>query len=315
MKNEQNRLANNQLNFKKEDIEFNADGLMLRGWLYTPNDQSNKVFPAIIMAHGFGALKEMDLVKFADAFAESGFVVIAFDYSNFGNSEGEIRNEANPWKQIEEYQHAITYASTLDCVDTNKIGIWGSSYSGGHALVVAARDSRVKCVVSQVPTISGSQNALRRVPPIKKRTQNKLFKQDRIERMKNNPPMMKMVVSNQAEDSPIYGSAEAVKWYSTSGKQSANWKNEVTLRSVEYASTYDPGDYISKISPTPLLMIVGKEDDVTPTDLALQAYENALEPKKLVLLSGGHFVPYNEAFNHTCEQTVKWFKLHLMADA
>ena len=63
------------------------------------------------------------------------------------------RGEIDPWQQISDMRDAITYTAGRAEVDTDRIGIWGTSYSGGHCLVVAATDRRVKCVVSVVPTL------------------------------------------------------------------------------------------------------------------------------------------------------------------
>ena len=90
------------------------------------------------MAHGFSAVKEMYLDSYAEVFAAAGFNALVFDNRNFGASDGEPRQEIDPWAQIRDYRHAITYATTLPEVDANRIGVWGSSYSGGHVLVVAA---------------------------------------------------------------------------------------------------------------------------------------------------------------------------------
>src|SRR5487761_1710150 len=141
----------------RKDIEFNAEGVTLRGWLYTPARAGAKV-PAVVMAHGFSAVKEMYLDRFAECFAAAGLAALVFDNRNFGASDGEPRQEIDPWAQVRDYRHAITYASTLPEVDAARIGIWGSSYSGGHVLVAAAIDRRVKAVVSQVPLVSGHDN-------------------------------------------------------------------------------------------------------------------------------------------------------------
>src|SRR5215211_3699370 len=146
----------------RHDVEFDAEGVTLRGWLYVP-DGATGLSPAIVMAHGFSAVKEMYLDAFAEVFAQAGMAALVFDNRNFGASDGEPRQEIDPWVQVRDYRHAITYARTRDEVDGARIGIWGSSYSGGHVLVVAAIDRRVKCVVSQVPAISGSQGFRRLV--------------------------------------------------------------------------------------------------------------------------------------------------------
>ena len=134
----------------------------MRGWFYLPDDADSHV-PTIVMAHGFSAVKEQYLDDFAQAFASSGLGALVFDNRNFGASDGEPRQEIDPIQQIRDYRHAITFARTLSEVDRDRIAVWGTSFSGGHVLVVGAIDRRVRCVVSQVPTISGSSAALRRM--------------------------------------------------------------------------------------------------------------------------------------------------------
>ena len=85
----------------------------------------------------------------------------------------------------------------------------------------------------------------------------------------------------------------------------------MTLSSLAWSAEYEPGAHIERISPTPLLMIVASHDTVTPTDLALRAYERALEPKRLVLLPGDHFVPYVSAFDAASSAAVDWFRTHM----
>jgi len=100
------------------------------------------------MAHGFSCTKEMFLDKYAEVFVKDGFAVLVYDNRNFGDSDGQPRLEVDPYSQIRDYWHAITYVSSLPQVDSSRIGIWGTSYTGGHVLQVAAIDKRVKCVVS-----------------------------------------------------------------------------------------------------------------------------------------------------------------------
>src|ERR1700757_2443111 len=141
----------------RRDIEFDAEGVTLRGWFY-PAERADSPGPAVVMAHGFSAVKEMYLDSFAEAFAAVGLNVLVFDNRCFGASDGEPRQEIDPWAQVRDYRNAITYLHTVPEVDPGRIGIWGSSYTGGHVLVVGAIDRRVKAVVSQVPLISGYDN-------------------------------------------------------------------------------------------------------------------------------------------------------------
>jgi len=139
----------------RQNVEFKTgDGVTLRGWLYTPSPTTVEKLPCLVMFHGFTALKEMALDKFAEAFVSNlRLAVLVYDNRGFGASEvapGQPRYEIIPQLQISDLQDAITYAQTRDEVDAAKIGIWGSSYSGGHVLYVAAIDRRVKACISQV---------------------------------------------------------------------------------------------------------------------------------------------------------------------
>jgi fermentation-respiration switch protein FrsA (DUF1100 family) len=102
------------------------------------------------------------------------------------------------------------------------------------------------------------------------------------------------------------------EWFSQAGKDRASaWKNEVTLRTVEMLMEYEPGAYLERISPTPLLMVVAALDHLTPSDLALEAYQRAREPKKLVLLPDAHFDAYVKAFDAASGAARDWFLGHL----
>lgn len=299
--------------FVRQDVEFDADGSPIRGWLYRSVDAGKRT-PLVAMAGGFSCVKEMHLGRYAELFAGSGLAVLLFDFRNLGASGGMPRQELNPWQQAEDYRHAITFATILPEVDPARIGIWGSSYSGGHCLMVAATDRRVKCVAVQVPTISGRHSGLRRVPMDKVDALTQAFAEDRIRRMKGEPPAMRPVISispGEIAGNPLYPSGEARDYFTTATKDAANWRNAVTLRSMEFARAYEPGIYVPNISPTPLLMIVGLKDSITYTDLQLEAYNRALEPKKLVLLSGGHFAPYEQEFDVASSAARDWFVRHL----
>ncbi len=218
------------------------------------------------------------------------------------------RHEINPWQQVEDFRHAITYASSLPTVDPHRIGIWGSSYSGGHVIVVGATDRRVKCVVAQVPTISGTRTARRRVAGAAEDALLAKFAEDRLMREKGEAPTVLPLMGRNG----IYKGNDAVKWYTAGYKWIPGEVPEVTLRSVEYARGYNPGDYIEFVSPTPPLMQVAERDYVTPTDLSLEAYRNALEPKSLQIIKGaGHFDAYVKSFDSTSSAALQWFKKHL----
>ena len=133
----------------RRDVAFDADGTALRGWLYLPDGAAAPV-PAVVMAHGFAAVKEQGLDRYAEVFAAAGLGALVFDHRNFGASDGTPRQELDGVAQARDYRHAVTFARTLSEVDRDRIGVWGTSYSGGHALVVGGADRRGRCVRGRV---------------------------------------------------------------------------------------------------------------------------------------------------------------------
>jgi len=108
-----------------------------------------------------------------------------------------------------------------------------------------------------------------------------------------------------------YRTKDASDFYLQPLGDDAAWENTVTMQSTRLARMYEPGAWISRVSPTPLLMIVAMQDTITVTDLALAAYEQAHQPKKLVLIPGGHFDPYLRQFPTSSGAAVAWFREHL----
>ncbi len=292
----------------KEDISFDAEGTILRGWFFKPHGTTPA--PVIVLAHGYAGVKEQGLEEFGAAFAEAGFAVLAYDHRNFGASDGLPRQEVDPVAQIRDYRHAISYAQTRPEVDPKRVGIWGSSYSGGHVLVVGAIDRRVGCVVSMAPTISGHQSGMRRVSGEALPGLLAAFEADRAARFRGEPPVMIPMASEDEAGKSGYG-ADTRAFLESTREAAPAWRNEITLRSVEMSREYEPGIYVSRISPTPLLMVVAAQDQITPMDLALDAYERALEPKKLLMVKGGHYAVYREAFERTSAAACAFYWEHL----
>jgi uncharacterized protein len=294
---------------KRQDIEFIAEGdVTLRGWLFVPEGAGPH--PAITMAHGFAGVKEHGLERFARAFAAAGFVVLVHDHRGFGASDGAVRFDIDPWTQIADWRRAISFLESQPFVDLNRIGLWGSSYAGGHAIVLGATDRRLRAVVAQVPTISGFQQSLRRVAPDLVSALEASFADDERRQFRGEAPATQAVVSTDPSVPAAYRSPDAVAFY-TQPAPVGVWENTMTVRSSRAARMYEPGTWISRVSPTPLLMVVGLCDTITLTDLALAAYEKALQPKRLVTIDGGHFDPYVSRFDEASAAAIDWFTEHL----
>jgi fermentation-respiration switch protein FrsA (DUF1100 family) len=295
----------------RRDIEFDADGTALRGWFYSR--KAGTPGPVVVMAHGFSLVKEAYLDRYAERFVEAGLAVLVYDHRNFGASDGAPRQEIDPWRQIEDYRHAITYAGTLPEVDADRIGVWGTSYSGAHAIVVAATDLRVKAVVSQVPAINGVETGWRRIPMAQLQSVGKELAADRTARMSGAEVATRPIVGDPA-DGPVYAAQDAREFFLATGKIAPTWRNEVTIRTAEWSRVYNAGAFIEMVSPRPLLMIVGDDDTLSGTDLQLAAYNRALEPKQLRIIPGGHFDPYVTQFEASATAAAEFFATNLHAD-
>ncbi|KEF53486.1 uncharacterized protein A1O9_10461 [Exophiala aquamarina CBS 119918] len=247
------------------------------------------------MAHGFTALKEMTLDFYAEKFTSAlSMNCLVYDHRGFGESDhlpGQPRGEIVPMLQISDYSDAITYASTRPEVDADRIGIWGTSYSGGHVLVVAAVDRRVKVVLSQGPCVSGWDNFHRLVRPDLGPALEKIFAADRIARLEGKEAGYLPIVHAEPFGVCALNGKDVYDFF-TEWEKKSTWKNQVTIRTMELFRGYEPQQLIEKISPTPLLMTVPTLDTLTPPDLSLAAYARAKEPKELNLLPGGHFDSY-----------------------
>jgi fermentation-respiration switch protein FrsA (DUF1100 family) len=295
----------------REDIRFSVDGgIKLGAWLYLP-DSFHARSPSITIAHGYAGTREHGIAKFAEAFAAAGFIVLLHDHRTFGVSDGEPRQDVDPWRQIADWRRAISYLESREEVDASRIGIWGTSYAGGHALVLGATDRRISYVVAQVPTISGYEQGSRRVPPEGVAALETVLDDDERAQARGEVLRLQAVVNKDIGVPASYRTKDAIDFYLQPLGVGARWDNLVTVRSTRLARMYEPGVWAPRIGPKPLMMIVATQDTVTLTDLALEAYERAHQLKKLVMIPGGHCNPYLSGFDASCGAALKWFQEHL----
>jgi fermentation-respiration switch protein FrsA (DUF1100 family) len=138
----------------REDVQFLVHSTVLHAWLYRPVD-TPAPYPCIVMAHGLGGTKDMGLEPYALRFQNAGFAVLVFDYRYFGASEGTPRQLIWIPAQLEDWAAAIQFARALPQVNPTRIALWGTSLSGGHVLVTAARDPSITCISAQCPAMDG----------------------------------------------------------------------------------------------------------------------------------------------------------------
>lgn len=132
-----------------QKIHFNSEGLQLAGHLFLPTDfEENQSYPAIVVSGSWTTVKEQMAGLYARRFAEKGFITLAFDFRNFGESEGQPAAYESPRLKIEDIQNAVRYLATLPQVDAQRIGAFGVCAGSMYTLMAAAAMPQIKAVVT-----------------------------------------------------------------------------------------------------------------------------------------------------------------------
>lgn len=287
-----------------QDLQFESEATLLAARLYRP--EGTGPVPVIVMAHGFSAVMEQ-LAPQAEALRAAGFAVLSFDHPCFGLSAGEPRGEVDPPRQLRAWRDAVSFARTLDGVDRDRIGLWGSSFSGGHVIQAGALDPRVRCVVSQVPFVAGwdliaSRNDADAFVA--------LLVSERERRFAGGEPTMLAVTSADPDIPCAFPGSTARRFFDEVRLKS--WTNAVTLSSFEHVRGYEPGLWAHRLAPRGLLVIVAEDDRVTPVPPVLEAFARAGEPKRLVRVPGDHFEVYEgPGFDQAMAAAIGWYREHL----
>ncbi|HWS93163.1 MAG TPA: alpha/beta fold hydrolase, partial [Mycobacterium sp.] len=138
---------------QREDVQFASGNDRISAWLYRP--ATSGPAPLLVMAHGLGAVRTMRLDAYAERFSAAGYACLVFDYRNFGDSEGQPRQLLDIGMQLADWAAAVAYARTLEGIDDNRIGLWGTSFGGGHVIASAARLPGIAAAVVQCPFTDG----------------------------------------------------------------------------------------------------------------------------------------------------------------
>ena len=295
----------------REDVEFTSAGLTLRGWLYRPDGASGNR-PAVVMSHGFSAVKEQGLASFAERFVAEGMVVLVFDHRHLGASDGDERGRIVPQEQHDDTRSALDWLTQQAGVDVDRIGLWGSSYSGGHAVFIGAFDPRVKVVVAQVPALDVIDVLMTLVGREAFLGYLSALVDDHAGRNAGEPSGPLPVVAPPGELS-FLPTADAYEFFTRSAADAPSWSNQTTFESVARAAEYKPVSFIDLISPKPLLLIGAIDDSIIPIAQVRSAFARAGEPKKLIELACGHFEVYPGGTHHAeaAAAATEWFTTHL----
>jgi hypothetical protein len=287
---------------EQEKVAFYSSGLRLSGIIYRPSGSGGEgSLPGVVLCNGYTTVKELYLPPLATGMAEAGFVALTFDYRGFGESEGPP-GRLIPLEQVEDARNAITFLGSQPHVDKGRIGVFGTSFGGGVAIAVAALDSRVRAVVSNMPVCNG-ERWLRGMRPYWDWVQFlSRLEADRVSRV--------LTGTSEWVDRAVIAPPDPAA-QRTHGKQPA--RPQLRLESAEAILEFKPEDLVERVSPRPLLMIVATKDTRVPPEVSLPTFDRAREPKTLTILDGVEHHAVYELPTRTdlLAVVLPWLKEHL----
>jgi len=293
MKTYDNFYQSQQLNTEK--VRFNNQYRMqVVGNLFMPKDLiADKSYPAIIVGHPMGAVKEQSSNLYAQKLAEQGFITLAIDLSFWGESEGEPRNAVLPDMYSEDFNAAADFLGTLPQVDRNKIGVLGICGSGGFAISAAKIDPRLKAIatVSMYDMGAVTRNGYNHSRSLEQREAMaaQASRQRDLEFASGQPIFLNYLPEKLPEDAD-----EVTRMYHSfyrtergafipEGLTLETTQNRALSGEIKFLNFY-PFNDIESISPRPLLFIAGTA--AHSREFSEDAYQKAVEPKELYWVEG-----------------------------
>lgn len=296
--------------FETERVTFYSGGYALSGVVFKPTESTPPGgFPGIVLCQGFGGFKEGTPPPLAAYLAGVGYFVLTLDYRGFGESEGP-RGRLDPFAQVDDIRNGLTYLETRDEVDSDRLGLYGTSFGGGLVTYAASLDERALATVATVPVTHGEDwlRSLRRNWEFEEFLDE--MAEDRRQRVLTGESRLvdkyHIMVPDPRTES-YYADVVA--------KEPELAHAKLTMESPELIMRFRPVDVAAQISPRALLVIAAERDVLVRPTQATNLYERAEEPKKLVVLPEvNHFTVYQEG---TREQVMAlaadWYAKFLVA--
>ena len=270
--------------------EFNSEGTILRGCWYP--SQEGKNAPCIIMCHGTSATISMALKSYADEFQKKRFNVFLYDHVGFGRSEGNIRQTINPWVQGKGIADAVKFVKSFEASHNGKIVLWGDSFAGMLALVVAGLVDDLAGVISfSAPcglTVLDFNDPEKSMTTLKNIFNNGAF--DQLEVSLREGPMP-VVSSDQLSNPSLLKPIQAFRWFVDQGGQwNSGWNNCVTRIIPKTEVPFSPL-VTAPFVKVPVLMMNGKNDEMPQVirKVQLEVFNRLKSRKQLYEIDGGHF--------------------------
>lgn len=279
-------------------VTFKNGPLKMAGNLFLPEKmEPNKKYPAIVVVHPGGGVKEQTAGLYAQKLSQQGFIALAFDASHQGASEGSPRFLEDPTARVEDIRSAVDYLTTLSSVDTDKIGAVGICAGGGYAISAAQTDHRIKAVagVSAVDiglTFRTGWNGKGSVADQIKMLES-VAKQRTVEANGAEPMYVHYVPeAGELTKDTDRDMREAYEYYRTPRGQHPNSANQLLFTSFDKIMAFSAFSQIDTLLTQPLLVIAGSE--AGSRWQSEMAYKKATGPKELFIVKGAtHMAMYD----------------------
>jgi pimeloyl-ACP methyl ester carboxylesterase len=300
-------MAKTNQNYKKTSSDFYSQRVLCRGDLYSPNGSQET--PIVIMAHGFAAERAFRLPAYAERFARAGLAVYLFDYRTFGDSHGEPRQYVDHRRHIQDWKAAIDHVRSMPNIDSQKIALWGTSYSAGHVIVCAARNPSIAAITIQVPFVDsfttlrkfGAKYILQATPHAVR---------DIIRAITFRPPHYIKVIGTPDEFAAL-NTAESLPGYQTIISEGSGWENKCPARVAFTFPFYRPIASVAQVTCPALVMLT--ENDSLSDIKSVGRTAKMMPNSTLVRYPYGHFDIYHgEPFEQAVELQRAFLVNHLL---
>lgn len=286
------------------DVEIPVGDTHIAGWLYRPRKAGRA--PCVIIAHGFTGVRDMQLHRPAERFAEAGFGALVFDYRHFGDSGGEPRQVVDLGDQYEDWDAAIAFAEGLEWVDGSRLALWGTSFCGGHVIDAGIRHPATAAVIAQAPFVDGLSQLLRTPPMTGLRLAADAVR-DEIGSRRGAEPLL-VPVSAPPGDYAILSDPHVWESIPVIVPPDSTWRNAVAARIGLRLGFHRPGLRAGRLR-CPLLVQVPENETVLSRRAAERAARRA-RLGELKLYSGlNHFDVYvGDAFERLFTDQLAFLK-------
>lgn len=272
----------------RASLQFDSGAHRCDAWLYQPVALAARSQPAIVMAHGLGAIKLMHLDAYARRFSAVGYTCLVFDYRFFGESTGLPRQRFSVRDQIDDWTNAVEFARALPNIDPNRIVIWGTSFGGGHVLTMAARDQRLAGAIAQCPFTDGIASSLA-VEPVAASKVAIAATRDLYRSLRHREPVY-VPLSGPPGSAALMTAPDSVSGMAALTEGVERYENRITARAALEILRYSPGRSAGDIT-CPLLVTLCEHDTIAPAITAQRQVARAPRAE-IQLYPIGHYDIY-----------------------